>query len=698
MPPASKFRLDDAIAALSAAGRMAATSIWSPHPKPTPAQARANDYPVGYATWQGIPVRIENPAHSIREGRDPGGKPWRNLLAAAYGDFPGTLGADGDAVDVFIGPFPESSRVWILNQHTANGGFDEHKVLAGFTDARHATDAYRNSYSPGWSRFDPPIPASLAQLRHWLKHADKSRPFSLDQVPLETDMTDTTAIAPAMRRVFWGSEGDPGAGRTWASVVYDLRLDDAGQDLLTDPLTMADVLEGQTIEVLDAMVVQAGKLMPKMAAFQRILNAAGTDLQALTMQLSDVVKRFGGAHVAAIFELSDGQTITLWFHNPDATPNKFGPADDLVSWKVQLNKKDVTIVVAPEKGEDLNLREVGRRLMKLAGRNSAAFAKANALRAATMQTIAELKAAVPEKQAALAGLLHQIDVAKVAKADREANPSTPDPTPEDLAAKADAAYRFATATTEFKAWVSESIEQEDYSPFASAKAMDKQAQAGGAAIAWDYNDDDESVPIGVITRGGATIGRVDMGDDGKAMVFVGAEGEERVKTPSGATYFYSDDDAGDMVRDLLHALEPQPDPVIAENAWNGQVAKLLQGRVESPIGFVATHAIALVAAREAGKTPEEAVDALLFAAQPEPQPAPNPPEVTPDPVADSPDAAYLRDVARGAHDGEDLGALLSKLSTAIMALSDAGALAGAADQAANDAITHWVELDQAANG
>ncbi|MFZ4538415.1 hypothetical protein [Propionivibrio sp.] len=31
----------------------------------------------------------------------------------------------------------------------------------------------------------------------------------------------------------------------------------------------------------------------------------------------------------------------------------------------QLNKKDITIVVAPERGEDLNVREMARRIMKL---------------------------------------------------------------------------------------------------------------------------------------------------------------------------------------------------------------------------------------------------------------------------------------------------------------------------------------------
>jgi len=49
--------------------------------------------------------------------------------------------------------------------------------------------------------------------------------------------------------------------------------------------------------------------------------------------------------------------LTIYFHNPDTTPNKINPNDELVSWKWLLNKKDITIVVAPEQGKDKWWRE-----------------------------------------------------------------------------------------------------------------------------------------------------------------------------------------------------------------------------------------------------------------------------------------------------------------------------------------------------
>lgn len=416
----ARLALDDAFAQNHAGAHGAATSPWNSRAAPTLAQRVAGNYAMGDAAWQGLRIRVENPAGTTREGIDPDGTPWRNLLAADYGYFAGTTGADGDGVDVFLGPYPECRSAWLINQTQADGSFDEVKALVGFVDRSHALDAYRMSYSTGWSQFRPPIEVSAQQLRWWLTKGDTSRPFSLDLVPSEPEMTDTTINAPALPRIFWDSAAMPAAGRTLADLLYELRRHDGQDGLLLDAVTMADIREGAEVVVMDALVVQAGRLQPKMEALQRIMEAASDTVRPVALQFSDPLRRFGGVHVAVIWELSDGQTITAWFHNPDMTPAKFTPADDLVSWKWQLNKKDVTIVVAPESGRDLNTREVARRLMRLAEKNSAAFQRANAKRADAVAEIDGLKATLAQKQGELKSLLGQIEVAKVAKADRDA--------------------------------------------------------------------------------------------------------------------------------------------------------------------------------------------------------------------------------------------------------------------------------------
>lgn len=225
---------------------------------------------------------------------------------------------------------------------------------------------------------------------------------------------------PSLSRVLWDSAAEPQCGLTLNDVLYRIRVDDAGDGLLFDPLTIADVLEGGEVVRLDALVTQAGKLLPKMQALLRIMELASPgEVKPLAVQISEPIRRYGGVHVAALFEMSDGQTVTVWFHNPDSTPARLTPADDLVSWKWVLNKKDITIVVAPESGNDLNTREAARRVMRLVQKNSAAFQRANAKRAERMAEIQGLRDTLGEKQAELAGLHRAIEVAMVEKADRD---------------------------------------------------------------------------------------------------------------------------------------------------------------------------------------------------------------------------------------------------------------------------------------
>ncbi|WKJ91355.1 hypothetical protein QZJ86_04290 [Methylomonas montana] len=122
--------------------------------------------------------------------------------------------------------------------------------------------------------------------------------------------------------------------------------------------------------------------------------------------------------MAAVFELSDGQTVSIFFHNPDVTPGKIAPTDEMISWKWLLNKKDLTILVAPENGMDLNIKEVATRVMKLAATNSAAFGRANTKRAENLAAIEALKAEIPVLEKELKRAQNELEVAKVEEEQR----------------------------------------------------------------------------------------------------------------------------------------------------------------------------------------------------------------------------------------------------------------------------------------
>jgi hypothetical protein len=382
--------------------------------EPTQAQKLAGNYKVGRTSLHGMAIAIEQPRGSFRSGVNAAGRPWQNRMSAHYGYLVGTTGNDGDELDVFIGYFPESRAAFVINQvDQQTGAFDEHKIMLGFPDAQAASRAYLESYHRGWQGLGGMVPISIPQLKWWAKHGNHTKPINAASLPI--------LGYDNMKKVMW--DGESPIGKTYDGLLYDIRRhDDDG--LMYDPLSVTDILDdAEGVYTFDALVTPFSKLERKMQILQNVMERTGGTVKPVAMQITEPFKQRGTANVAVVYELSDGQTLSIFFHNPDVTPQKITPTDDLISWKWMLNKKDVTIVAAPERGVDLNVREVENRLMRLAERNSATFQRANAKRSARMQAIDALKTAITEKEATLARLQRELEVRGVEK---ESTPSVPD--------------------------------------------------------------------------------------------------------------------------------------------------------------------------------------------------------------------------------------------------------------------------------
>lgn len=382
--------------------------------RPTPAQCEAENYKVGRFKWPagGLTLCIQNPRYSTREGKSKAGVQWRCLMAAHYGYIEGTKGADGDAVDCFVGTDVLNTRVFVINQ-AFGGNFDEHKVMLCFSDMEQARSAYLRSYSKGWQGLGTIVECSVSQLRWWLRYGDTSKPLDPTKLPQER--------AP-MKTTHWTSEALPLNG-TVEDVLGAVREHDGADGLLYDCATLAEVLADPDVKgvlTMDALVTPFNMLERKMAIMRSVMDRAGGTVTTTNMQVSDPFKQRGTVNVAVLYELSDGQTITAFFHNPDSTPAKLAATDELVSWKWMLNKKDVTIVAAPERGKDLNVREVARRLMRLAEKNSEAFQKANAKRAERMAAIEGLKGEIAGLEATLAKAQDELALVKLQVEERDA--------------------------------------------------------------------------------------------------------------------------------------------------------------------------------------------------------------------------------------------------------------------------------------
>lgn len=250
-----KELLADPKADIAAAAHEAASSPLNDKPAPTKAQAEAGSYAKGHITLHGMDISIENPEGSERTNLDVAALmdagtgligPARTALYAAqgmaregrmgdaaaqfmqaseearkagkekqadalrkalddvwistlpqgvhYGDIKRTTGADGDAVDVFVGPNPELETAYIINQRqpleAAPGSekavFDEHKVGLGFKSADEFVAAYLLSFE---GKFGAKVfqsvsePLTIEELKEQLPSLHKAKPVKAAETP-----------------------------------------------------------------------------------------------------------------------------------------------------------------------------------------------------------------------------------------------------------------------------------------------------------------------------------------------------------------------------------------------------------------------------------------------------------------------------------------------------------------------------------
>ncbi len=368
--------------------------------EPTPAQIRAGNYAKGSLRMQGMSITIETPMFQPRRGKEDG-LAWSVTCMAHYGYLNGVVGADGDNLDVYVGPVPESQLVVVINQVKKDAAFDEHKVMLGFHDLETALTAYTNSYEKGWRGLGSYVACSVTQFKAWTKSGDLSRPMEAADLPHD----ETFRMSDVL--VNWGDNHLP-ADQSLDDVMAALQGADT-EGLLLDSVTMGDLEEFLSDgTMLDALVIEYHQFERKAQQLLKVMTSAAQGVKPVSVEVSKAFKNRGTTQVAMLFGMDDGQSVSVFFHNPDSTPNKLAATDELISWKWVLNKQDITITVAPEKGQDLNPRQVGRRIMTLVEKNSAKFLKSAAAGAEKSAEIDTLKEQIESKTGELQSLNAQI--------------------------------------------------------------------------------------------------------------------------------------------------------------------------------------------------------------------------------------------------------------------------------------------------
>ncbi len=363
----------------------------------TEAQRKARNGKVQRTTFGPLALCVEIPA---------GWRKGASFLTAHYGYISGTKAPDGAAIDMFLSPQASVTADVFVIDHMKGGKFDEPKVFLGFTSKVDAEETYRNVYA----QRAPATKMTMTQFQQWMKEGGAMQPAIKEE--------------PKLQKVYWDSNGDPDVPMT--EILYQIRKTDP-TSLALEPLTLDDIYgDADEIVELDALVVPMMRLERVAGIMQNQMKRYGSE--ALNFQVSKPFKKNGTAQVAIVYELADGQTISIYFHNPDVTPSKIAPQDELISWKWMLNKKDITILVAPEKGQDLDPREVMRRVAKIAIKNRPTFERNNAARVERVARVEALKAEIVVLEKEVDDKTHELEILRM-KLEEKRNMPEPEPEP-----------------------------------------------------------------------------------------------------------------------------------------------------------------------------------------------------------------------------------------------------------------------------
>lgn len=155
----------------------AATSPLNDLHEPTQAQKEAGNYKKGHVRVHGLDISVENPRGSVRKGVDESGRPWETEMRAHYGYIKGSVGADKDHVDVFLGERPEDGPVYVVDQvDPSTGKFDEHKVVMGAGSADEARDIYLSNYEAGWQGLGAITEMDVDEFKGWVYSKKAKKP------------------------------------------------------------------------------------------------------------------------------------------------------------------------------------------------------------------------------------------------------------------------------------------------------------------------------------------------------------------------------------------------------------------------------------------------------------------------------------------------------------------------------------------
>lgn len=218
----------------------------------------------GHINFQGIDIAVENQKGSVRSGTDKDGNKWRTVMKIPYGYLKGTKGADGEEVDVYVGPNKEAPNAYVVHQHKSDGkGFDEDKILIGMDSEEEARAMYLKHYD------DPKFlgPISTVPIEKLKEMIAKGKPMKkISHLDVFFSEVEKLAATRAVKEWRAAQEAGNVAGANQIAQGY-------GQ-LGLSPRYLKDVSSGGSEGGVDLMMGRAGGAVPG-----AVPGVAGSSLQ-----------------------------------------------------------------------------------------------------------------------------------------------------------------------------------------------------------------------------------------------------------------------------------------------------------------------------------------------------------------------------------------------------------------------------------
>lgn len=281
----------------------------------------------------------------------------------------------------------------VINRvHAQTGAFYDHIAVKGAVSEAQALRLCQKYFNP----FENAVTKSVVAV------GDNGLKLFLDS---ENTPTNTNFFLPqdaqildsmvTQKPVEWTDEKLSSHHGTMSHLMLDMATYDLSGELLekVTPKDVVSMLVDDQCQFMmyDAMILKYRQLDLAMKKIAEALKQSDTE-EFFVKEVTPIepFKRQGVVNVGAIFEMSDTQTITVLFNNPDTTPAKLTSTDVITSWKWILNKRDVTAVLQPRAVDAKKYPMIANRMYQLLAKNHARFKRAQAVRNKDEALLAEL--------------------------------------------------------------------------------------------------------------------------------------------------------------------------------------------------------------------------------------------------------------------------------------------------------------------